>query len=151
MLRGDWWGVKEGGRGVRSLHASVLTRGVNRGKEGPQDLGRKLLPRAASTQVVLQDPGRDWVDRDRGVDGGGWKGGPTVMLGTGSDRELPEISFSAATFFNAAKPDKSSMSALSRTFFLFIVSLKPSSGLLLFVSSVDTSESINSAEKKITN
>jgi len=66
-----------------------------------------------------------------------------VILGTGSDRDDPERSFSAATFFNVAKPERSSIS-LSSPLFLFIVSLRLSSELLLFVSSADTSESISS-------
>lgn len=66
------------------------------------------------------------------------------MLGIGSLRLEPGESFSLATFFNAAKLERSSISELSRSFFLFIVSLPLSSEPLLLVSSTDTSESINS-------
>lgn len=81
---------------------------------------------------------------------GGWNGGPTVTFGIGSLIFVIDESFSAATFFRAAKLDMSSMSPLSNPFFLFIVSRMFSSEALLLASSHDTSESIGSEKNIIT-
>lgn len=70
------------------------------------------------------------------------------MFGTGSVTFAWEESFSQATFFKEARLEMSSISAESKLLFLFIVSRTLSSEALLFVSSTDTSESINSGNKR---